>query len=299
MSQEHRCGVVAIAGRPNVGKSTLMNHLLGAKVAIVTPKPQTTRDRILGILTKPGLQVLFHDTPGIHKPQKALNRRMVAEADSALGDCDVVLFVTDADEPVKGLRSDRLVLQRIAACCKPTILAINKIDLIPAQQLLPLIQAYSQAGRFEAVVPISARRGDGTDVMFDELVKFLPEGPALYSEDDLSDRPMRFVAAEIVREKLMMEVRQEIPYSIAVTIDEFLEPEPPAIVRISATIHIERDSQKAIVIGRGGSMLKTVGTAAREEIEHLMDRKVFLQLFVKVDPEWAATDAGVRRMGYE
>lgn len=292
----HRCGVVAIAGRPNVGKSTLLNRLLGTKLAIVTPKPQTTRDRILGIWSQPGAQILFHDTPGIHAPAKALNRRMVAEAEAALEDADAILLMTDADDPAKCLELDALVLERARAAGKPTVLALNKIDLLSRPALLPLIDAYSRAGDWVAIVPISAADGDGVDDLVRTLLPLVPEGPPMYPDDELSDRPLRFLAAEIVREKLMLSLRQELPYSTAVTIEEFIEPNPPAAVRISALIHVERESQKGIVIGRGGAMLKQIGVAARTDIEALVGRPVMLRLHVRVDDDWAATDRGIARI---
>jgi GTP-binding protein Era len=291
----HRCGVVAIAGRPNVGKSTLLNKMLGAKIAIVTPKPQTTRDRILGILTRPEAQFLFQDTPGIHQPPKPLNRRMMAEADAALADADVVLVITDASKAAYCLKEDGLVLERVRAAGKPTVLAINKIDLLDKPALLPLMLAYGSAG-FNTIVPISAVTGDGLEEMIAEVIKHLPEGPSLYPEDELSDRSLRFLATEIVREKLTLNTRKEIPYSTAVTIDTFTEPELPLAVLIEMTIHVERSSQKAIVIGKGGSMLKRIGTEARIDLENLMERKVMLKLFVRVDEEWASSDAALRRL---
>ncbi len=292
----HRCGVIAIAGRPNVGKSTLLNRLIGAKVAIVTPKPQTTRDRILGIWSQPGVQVLFHDTPGIHAPSKALNRRMVAEADAALADADAILMMTDANDAVSCLALDALVLERVRAAGKPAVLALNKIDLLPKQTLLPLIDAYAKAADWVAIVPISAANGDGVDDLVQTLLPLVPEGPPLFPDDELSDRPLRFLAAEIVREKLMLALRQELPYSTAVTIEEFIEPKPPAAVRISALIHVERTSQKGIVIGRGGAMLKDIGIAARADLETLVGRPVMLRLHVRVDDDWAATDRGISRV---
>ena len=294
----YRCGVVAIAGRPNVGKSTLLNRLLGMKIAIVTPKPQTTRDRILGILSRPNFQALFTDTPGIHDPKKPLNRRMVQEALAALQDADVVLVVTDAVTP-EDVERDRFVLDRVRESGKPAVLALNKIDKIAKPKLLPLLAAYSRVLDFAAIVPVSALKGDGLDPLLAEVSARLPEGRALFPEDDLSDRPLRFLASELVREKLTLFTYSELPYSVAVTIDRFEEPEPPLAARISATIHVERDSQKAIVIGHGGEMLKRIGTAAREEIEELVGRKVMLELFVRVDEQWAGSDEGVKRMGYE
>lgn len=292
----HRCGVVAIAGRPNVGKSTLLNRLLGTKVAIVTPKPQTTRDRILGIWSQPDAQILFHDTPGIHAPSKALNRRMVAEAEAALADADAILMMTDADDASSCLARDALVLERVRAANKPAVLALNKIDLLSKPALLPLIAAYAKAADWVAIVPISAADGDGVQELIRQLLPLVPEGPAMYPDDELSDRPLRFLAAEIVREKLMLALRQELPYSTAVTIEEFIEPEAPAAVRISALIHVERTSQKGIVIGRGGAMLKQIGIAARTDLQELVGRPVMLRLHVRVDEDWAATDKGISRI---
>ncbi len=292
----HRCGVIAIAGRPNVGKSTLLNRLMGAKVAIVTPKPQTTRDRILGIWSQSGAQILFHDTPGIHAPSKALNRRMVAEAEAALADADAILMMTDADDAASCLGRDALVLERVRAANKPAVLALNKIDLLAKPALLPLIDAYAKATDWVAIVPISAADGDGVEELVRQLLPLVPEGPAMYPDDELSDRPLRFLAAEIVREKLMLALRQELPYSTAVTIEEFIEPEAPAAVRISALIHVERTSQKGIVIGRGGAMLKQIGIAARTDLQELVGRPVMLRLHVRVDEDWAATDKGISRI---
>lgn len=296
MNQDFRCGVVAIAGRPNVGKSTFLNRVLGTKLAIVTPKPQTTRDRILGILTRPGFQILFTDTPGIHDAVKPLNRKMVAEADSALADADVALVVTDAHNPNKALELDKIILQRLEATRVPAILAINKIDRIDKPSLLPLIAKYAETGLFRDIIPISALDGDGVDALVTMLEPFIPEGPPMYPEDDLSDRSLRFFATEIVREKVTLLTRKEVPYSTAVTVDEFLEPEPPATVRISLTIHVERDSQKRIVIGKGGSMLTQIGVDARRDLEELIGRKVMLKLFVRVTDDWAATSDGLKKV---
>ncbi len=289
----HRCGVIAIAGRPNVGKSTLLNRILGAKIAIVTPKPQTTRDRILGIWSQPSAQILFHDTPGIHVATKALNRRMVMEAQAALDDADAILMMTDASDPATCLKQDNNVINRVRESGKPAVLAINKIDLIEKASLLPLIETYSKAMDFKAIIPISAQDGDGIDNLTDLLVTLIPKGPAMYPDDDLSDRPLRFLVAEIVREKLMLALRHELPYSTAVTIEEFIEPAPPAAVRISALIHVERASQKGIVIGKQGAMLKEIGTAARHDIQDLVGRPVMLTLFVRVDEDWTTTDKGL------
>lgn len=295
MADDHRCGVVAIAGRPNVGKSTLLNQVLGTKIAIVTPKPQTTRDRILGILTLPDAQVLFHDTPGIHVPSKALNRRMVRLAEEALADADLVLLVTDAHDPATCLEEEALVLDRVQGAGRPTLLVLNKIDLRRKSDLLPCMDRWRSAG-FEDQVPVSALTGDGVDRLIEEVRKRLPVGPPLYPEDDLSDRPVRYLASEVLREKVFLSTRQEIPYSIAVTIDQFQEPEPPRAIQIDATIHVEKESQKPIVIGRNGAMLKRIGTAARQELEAILGRSVMLRIFVRVDEDWTRSDRLVRSL---
>lgn len=309
----HRCGVVAIAGRPNVGKSTLLNAILRTKVAIVTPKPQTTRDRIIGILTRPGFQILFQDTPGAFDSSlspalanRALNRRMTKEAVAALADCDVVLAMSDIHEP-QNLDKEEPLMQQARGRGKPIVFAVNKIDLVAKIKLLPLIDEIHKRWHPEAVVPVSALTGDGLEDLVGEIVRRLPEGPPLYPEDQVSDKPIRFLAAEIIREKIFLFTRQELPYSTAVRIDAFEEARPPTswVTRISATILVEKPSQKKIVIGKNGSLLKRIGTAAREEIEALLygeprpnrREKVFLELYVKVDEDWTWTEAGLKRAG--
>ncbi len=298
ISTEHRCGVVAIAGRPNVGKSTLLNALLRAKVAIVTPKPQTTRDRILGILSRPGYQMLFQDTPGIHVPHKALNRAMLESAIATLKDSDVIVFVTDAIEKPNGPLRDRVALERLHDARKPVILVLNKIDTVAHLKLLPVIDAYRKEFEWQAIIPVSALKRDGLDLLEREIAGCLPVGPSMYPDDELSDRSLRFMAAEAIREQVMLATREEVPYSTAVTIDGFEEPNPPAAVVVTATIHVERDSQKGIIIGHGGSMLKQIGTEARKAIQTLVERKVMLKLHVRVDSDWSETDKGIRKMGY-
>lgn len=287
-----------MAGRPNVGKSTLLNRLLGSKIAIVTPKPQTTRDRILGVLTLAKSQILFQDAPGIHRSTKALNRRMVSEALAVLEDCDLILMVTDARDPAKDLGRDEHVLEKVRASGRPAVLAINKVDRLRKPALLPLIDAYGKRHPFKAIVPVCALDGDGQDGLLSEVTALLPQGPPLFPADELSDRPVRFLASEFVREKVMLFTRQEVPYSTAVCIDVFKEPEPPGVINIVATIHVERPSQKAIVIGKGGAMLRRIGTAAREEMEALLGRKVFLELFVRVEEGWASSEKGLNKVGY-
>lgn len=290
--------MIAIAGRPNVGKSTFLNHVVGTKVAIVTPKPQTTRDRILGILTRGTSQFLFYDAPGIHEPRKALNKRMVREAVSALADCDACLLMSDALDPHTCLKADRLVLERVKSSGKPTVLALNKIDLANKNVLLPVMDAYARFMDFRAIVPICALTGDGVDRLLKEVEILLPVGPFLYPEDQVTDRHMRAMTAEIIREKVIMETRAELPYSTAVVVDEFKVPEYPAPVVIFATVLVERESQKPIVIGKKAQRLKRIGVLAREELEFLLRRKVYLSLHVKVDPNWPRTEAGLKRAGY-
>lgn len=299
---EHRCGVAAILGRPNVGKSTLLNAFLKTKVAIVTPKPQTTRDRILGVLTRPGFQVLFQDTPGFHQPHRALNRRMVAEAAGALADCDVALVVTDARDPGTCRVEDGPVLDRAREAGRPIIVVVNKVDLVAKPALLPLMDEVHRRWDPAAIVPVCAVTGDGLEDLLREVVARLPEGPPLYPADTLSDRPLRFVVAELIREKVMLFTHQEVPYSTAVRIESF---EEGRITRVSATVVVERPSQKRIVVGKGGAMIRRIGTAAREEIEAFLARegptdrraRVFLDLFVQVDEHWTRTDDGLRRVG--
>ncbi len=303
-SSEHRCGVAAILGRPNVGKSTLLNAFLKTKMAIVTPKPQTTRERILGVLTRPGFQVLFQDTPGIHEPHRALNRRMVTEATAALADCDVALVVTDAGDPETCRVEDGPVLERARAAGRPVIVAINKVDLVAKPALLPLMDEIHRCWAPASIVPVCAVTGDGLEDLLGEVVARLPPGPPLYPADVLSDRPLRFVAAELIREKVILFTRQEVPYSTAVRVESF---EEGPLTRIAATVVVERPSQKRIVVGKGGAMIRRIGTAARREIEALLAGgspssgrrrrpRVFLDLFVQVDEDWTRTEEGLRRV---
>jgi GTP-binding protein Era len=277
-----RAGFVAVVGRPNVGKSTLVNRLVGQKVAIVSDKPQTTRNRILAVMNRPEGQIVLFDTPGIHKPAHDMNRRMVDLALKSLGQVELVLWVVDVKERYgPGERYVRDVLER--AKCK-VVLCINKIDLLKKPELLPVIAGYSQVLDLVDIVPASALTGENVDRLEQVLLKHLPEGERLYPEDYLTDLPERFFVAEIVREKLLHRLREELPYSLAVVIESFKEEQ--GRVRIHAAILVERDGQKAIVIGKGGQMLKLVGTAARLEIEAFLGAPVYLELFVKVREKW-------------
>ena len=297
----HRAGFAAIVGRPNVGKSTLLNRLLGQKVAIVSPKPQTTRSRILGVVTRPGTQVALLDTPGLHSARGGLNARMVQEALQTLNDADAALFMIEAGSPAID-SATRKAIDQVKAVEKPTLLVINKIDAMPRAQLLPLIDRWRGEHAWTEVYPLSALTGENVDGLLDALVRYLPEGPPLFPDDVWTDVPERELAAELVREQILRQTEQEVPYSAAVVVEEFDESErevgPRGLTRISATVFVERDSQKAILIGRGGARLKEIGTRAREQIEKLLGCKVFLQLHVKVEKDWTQTARGLRRAGY-
>ena len=277
-----KSGFVSLVGRPNVGKSTLVNQLVGQKVAIVSDKPQTTRNRILAVVNKPEGQVVLFDTPGIHKPMHRMNERMVDSAVKSIGQVDVALWVADVTESYGP--GDRHIRDLLKQSGKKVVLALNKIDAIAKPKLLPLIEQYRHLLDFADVVPVSALSGENVDVLMERLIAHLPEGAALYPEDFLTDLPERFFVSEIVREKILRMTRDELPYSTGVVIDSF--EEKPELVRIEASILVERDTQKAIVIGKGGQMLKAIGTAARHDIEAFLGAKVYLGLFVKVRERW-------------
>ena len=288
-----KAGFASIVGRPNVGKSTLVNAIVGQKVAIVSDKPQTTRNRILAVVNRPGGQLVLFDTPGIHKPMHRMNERMVDSAVKSIGQVDVVLWVVDVTEAYGP--GDRYVRDLLKQSGKKTILALNKIDAIAKPKLLPLIEQYRHMLDFAEVVPVSALTGENVDVLTGQLLAHLPEGPPLYPEDFLTDLPERFFVAEMVREKILRMTRDELPYSTGVVIDSF--EEGPELVRIEASIFVERDTQKAIVIGKGGQMLKAIGTAARQDIEAFLGAKVFLGLFVKVRDRWREDPGTLEQMG--
>ncbi len=292
-----KSGFVSIIGRPNVGKSTLLNMIVGEKIAIVSDKPQTTRNKILGIKNLPGAQIVFLDTPGIHKPRHKLNEYMVKTALSTLDEVDIILFMVEAGEPVGP--GDRYIIDALSAVTRPVFLLINKIDKVPKGVVLPQIEEYRQLYKFEEFFPISARCGDNLDRLLQSIVKQLPEGPRYFPEDIVTDQPMRFIASEIIREKIFQLTYQEIPYSIAVEIEDFKEVEDRNLAMIRGVIFVERDSQKGIIIGKGGAMLKKVGQLAREEIEAIMGIKVFLELWVKVKDRWQSDDRILKMLGYK
>lgn len=295
-SHRHRSGFVGIAGPPNVGKSTLLNRILGEKISITSPKPQTTRNRILGIAHRPQAQIIFVDTPGVHGARKALNLRMVEAALTALDDMDVVLLVLDAAAPDPA--AERLLVKKLGQLRRPAVLALNKTDLVAKPALLALIARWSQAVAFQALVPVSAKTGDQLPALLEALEACLPEGPPLFPADAITDLPERFIAAEMIREKVFRFTGQEIPYSTAVTIEYFAEETRPALVKIFATIHVERDSQKGVVIGKGGAKLRQIGTAARSEIQRMLGARVYLKLLVRVQKNWSQDSRALRRFGY-
>ncbi len=283
MPERFVSGFVSILGRPNAGKSTLLNALIGAKLAIVADKPQTTRTLIQGVWNAAGAQVIFLDTPGIHTPDSVFNRRMMDRIREALDERDVLVYVADATLPVHDADRDAVGLVKTAGT--PAILALNKIDrLADKGRLLPLIQAYQSLHDFAEYIPISALHAHGVEELRKAILARLPEGPAYFPADHLTDQPERFLAAELIREKILRATQQEVPHSVAVLVDEW--EEKPNVLRIAATIYVERDGQKGILIGSRGAMLKRVGTLAREEMESLFGRRIFLELFVKVRPHW-------------
>jgi len=289
-----RSGFVAIIGRPNAGKSTLVNRLVGQKIAIVTSKPQTTRNRIQGIVTKPEGQIVFIDTPGLHEADSALGRQMMQEVAAALEGIDVLLLMVDASRTHP--HADELLLQKAQRFRGKTILALNKVDQLPKPKLLPLIEAYATAFDFAAVVPISALKGTGCEDLLNEILKRLPEGEPYFPEDQVTDQPERFLAAEIIREKAIQVMYHEVPYALAVVVEKF--EESPRLLRIEATMSVERDTQKKILIGHKGGVLKKIGTEARKELEALLDTKIYLGLFVKVVPDWRESPQKVRELDW-
>jgi GTP-binding protein Era len=281
----HKFGLVSFVGRPNAGKSTLLNRLVGTKLAIVSDKPQTTRTRISGVRNYPDAQVVFLDTPGIHRPLHRMNVQMVDTAVETLREVDVVGLVVDASEPSG--KGDKFVVELIRDVAAPVILILNKIDLMKKSRLLPIMARYGREGRFAEIVPISAATGDNVDRLERVMLERLPEGEARYPADYLTDQPERFFAAEIVREQLLQATHDELPFSSAVVVDRFEEPaEGRDLMRLFCTIVVDRESQKPIVVGRGGEMVKRIGTAAREELERFFGMRVYLDLHVKVKSEW-------------
>ena len=293
---DFRSGFVSIVGAPNVGKSTLLNRILGEKLSITSKKPQTTRNRILGVHNRPSSQIVMLDTPGIHRARKGLNTRIVDTALSVLSDVDVVLLVVDPANP--DATSEKMLDKSLGTVNRPAILAINKIDIIDKAALLSMIAGWAEIHPFEEIVPISARKGSQIEELLLALEALLPYGPPFFPEDSLTDLPERFLTAELIREKVFRLTGQEIPYSTAVTIDSFATKKGGSLVTIYASIHVERDSQKGMLIGKKGSKLKRIGEDARRDIERMLEARVFLKLFVRVQKNWSRDTKALRRFGY-
>jgi len=294
--ENFKSGYVAIVGAPNAGKSTLLNRMLGEKISITSKKPQTTRNRILGVVHRPESQIIFIDTPGIFKAKDTLNMRIVDTALSAIGDADIILFVLDVANPDP--TSEYFLVKRLQSQNRPVLLALNKIDLIEKADLLATIKKWSTDFRFDVIVPVSATEGTQIDQLTEAMENFLPIGPPYFPEDALTDLPERFIAAEMIRESIFRLTGEEIPYATAVMVDSFKEEKNGKLVKIEATIHLERDSQKGIIIGKDGSKLKRIGTESRKKIEQMLDTKVFLKLFVRVQKNWRKDTRALRKFGY-
>lgn len=290
-----RSGFVSITGAPNVGKSTLLNRILGEKISITSKKPQTTRNRILGVSHRTSSQIVFLDTPGIHQAKRELNIRIVEAAMAALKDVDLILLVLDVAAPDPP--SEKILINSLASLKRPAILALNKIDLVKKPTLLTIIDKWEKAFPFQAILPISAKEGTQVDTLLESIENNLPYGPPYYPEDSLTDLPERFMVAEIVREKVFRLTGQEIPYSTAVTLDSFTRKKKN-LTTIYATIHVERNSQKGMLIGKNGSKLKRIGEDARKDIEKMLDSRVFLKLFVRIQKNWSQDTKALRKFGY-
>jgi GTP-binding protein Era len=297
--EKFKSGYVSLTGRPNVGKSTLLNAILGEKVAIVSPKPQTTRNRIVGVKTLPDAQIVFVDTPGIHKPKHKLGEIIVKEASETAKEADMILFMVEPEMPGSG---DKFIIEMLKDMNKPVFLLINKADAVKKPLMLPVIDAYRGLYPFKEIMPISALKADGIDLLLEPIVKYLPEGPKYYPDDITTDQLERFMVSEIIREKIMRRTKEEIPHSVAVEITEWSErpaEQGAGAVFIRANIFVEREGQKGIIIGKGGERLKAVGTDARIEIEKLLDAKVFLELWVKIKKDWRSDERILKELGFK
>ncbi len=296
-----RSGFVCILGKPNAGKSTLLNALAGQKLAIVSPKPQTTRTRVQGIVNIPkkkgqlAAQIILIDTPGVHKADSSLGKKMMREVHGALEGCDLIYLICDATKKVD--QGDEFLIEMAKKSGTPVFLLLNKIDLLDKQKLLPVIGQYSERMKFLEIVPISALRKDGIETLLEATIRTLPQGPRYFPEDQITDLPMRFMVSEAIREQVLHHTKEEVPHSTAVVIEEFVEGKK--LTRIAAAIFCEREGQKAILVGKGGQMLKLIGTKARLEIEKLVETKVFLQLFVKVEPKWRDSERFVDGLDWQ
>jgi GTPase len=295
MKKGFKSGFVAIVGRPNVGKSTLMNQVIGQKIAIMSDKPQTTRNKIHGVYTTEDIQIVFLDTPGIHKPNSKLGNYMMKAAESALNEVDAVLFLTDVTESLGG--GDRYIIEQLKKVKTPVFLVLNKIDKIHPEAILPVIEKYRKLLDFAEIVPVSALQGSNVNALLEQVSRYLEEGPMYYPADQVTDHPEQFVCAELIREKILQLTREEIPHSIAVEI-ESMGAGQNGVVNIGAVIYVERDSQKGIIIGKNGAFLKEIGKLARHDMERLLGSKIFLELWVKVNKDWRNRESVLKSLGF-
>lgn len=295
MPKTFKSGFVSIIGRPNVGKSTLLNQVVGQKVAIMSDKPQTTRNKIHGVYTTETSQIVFLDTPGIHKPQSKLGDYMMKVAESTFREVDAILFLVDVVDGIGG--GDRFIIEQLKDVKTPVILVLNKIDQVHPEALLPVIEKYSKLYAFAEIIPISARNGNNVTTLLEQTTKYLSDGPQYYPVDQVTDHPEQFVCAELIREKILHLTREEIPHSVAVAIED-MKVEPNGVVHISAIIYVERDSQKGIIIGKKGELLKEIGKRSRHDIESLLGSKSFLELWVKVQKDWRNHERVLRELGF-
>ncbi|AIE60782.1 GTPase Era [Bacillus methanolicus] len=293
---EYKSGFISIIGRPNVGKSTFLNRVIGQKIAIMSDKPQTTRNKIQGVLTLHDSQLIFIDTPGIHKPKHKLGDFMMKVAINALKEVDLILFMVNAEEGFG--RGEEFIIEKFQQIKTPVFLVINKIDKIHPDELLPLIESYKEKYSFSEIIPISALQGNNVEALLEQIKKYLPEGPQYYPADQVTDHPERFIVSELIREKALHLTREEVPHSLAVVIDKMERREESDVIHVMATVIVERDSQKGIIIGKQGKMLKEIGQRARVDIENLLGSKVFLELWVKVQKDWRNKISQLRDYGF-
>lgn len=296
MNKEFRSGFVALIGRPNAGKSTLLNNMIGQKIAIISDKPQTTRNRIVGVISGEESQIVLLDTPGIHKPKDKLGDSMVKISLNTLDEVDVIYYLIDASVPFGG--GDAFIIEKLKAIKTPVFLLLNKIDLLEKQQLLPLIDFYQKKGEWQEIIPVSALKGENIRSLLDATLPYLQPGPQYYPDDTLTDQPERMLIAELIREKIIAATREEIPHSVAVTVEQ-IEDRGKGLIYIGATIYVERESQKGILIGKNGDKLKEIGSKARRDIERLLGSKAFLELWVKVKADWRNREGLLREFGYK
>ncbi|HEY5584058.1 MAG TPA: GTPase Era [Ruminiclostridium sp.] len=292
----YKTGFVSVIGKPNVGKSTLLNALTGQKIAIISNKPQTTRNTIRGVITNNECQLILIDTPGIHRPKTKLGEYMVNVASETIKEVDLILFLVEASTQAGTL--DDSIIEQLKQVKTPVILILNKVDLVGKEKLFSIMEAYSKLMDFKAIIPVSALKNDGTDILLKEALKYIPEGPKLFPDDTLTDQPEKVIAAEMIREKLLLNLDDEVPHGVGVEVMSFKERKD-GLISIQATIYCEKSSHKGIIIGKQGAMLKKIGSAARYEIERLLDTKVFLELWVKIKPDWRNNDNMLKSLGYK